>query len=199
MGEPSRAEGTGNEGILDHVERRTLVALFDTLVPPGPVSDDGSPAVPGAGAAGGDRYVEALLGAFEFDPPRIWAGGPSSGRHGGEDEFSSFLELSGWEARAWRERITGWTEQYRTALAQLGADFADLDPGERRARLSTLDPAFCELAFEHACESLYGDPVYRGNDDGRAWTAIDFRGDTAPAGWTDAEVTHPYGSGGPPW
>ncbi len=183
---------------LDAVERRTLVALFDTLLPAAPATD-GAPPVPGAGTAGGDRYVEQLLGAFDHDPPRIWAGGPSSGRHGGEDGFGRFLELSGWEAMAWRTRIAGWAEAYRTGLAQLGEDFGDLDDGERATRLDRLDESFRELAFEHACEALYGDPVYGGNADSAGWAAIDFRGDTAPTGWTDDEVSHPYGEAGPPW
>ncbi len=40
----------------------------------------------------------------------------------------------------------------------------------------------------HACESLYGDPVYGGNRDGAGWAAIGFAGDVQPVGWTDAEV-----------
>ena len=184
---------------LDDAQRRTLVALFDALLPPAPAGDDPAPAVPGAGTAGGDRYVEQLLGAFDHDPPRIWAGGPTSGRHGGIDGFGDFLELSGWEALAWRRRIEGWAEAYRTGLTQLGEDFASLDESGRLERIERLDPGFRDLAFEHACESLYGDPVYGGNRDGSAWAAIDFRGDTAPTGWTDDEVTNPHGPGGPTW
>ena len=38
---------------------------------------------PGARRAGVADYIDRTLGAFTFDPPRIWAGGPFSGRHGG--------------------------------------------------------------------------------------------------------------------
>ena len=61
---------------LTGAEHRTVTALFDLLVPADGVS-------PGAGECGGADYVDQLLGAFTFDPPRIWAGGPFSGRHGG--------------------------------------------------------------------------------------------------------------------
>lgn len=181
---------------LSEAEHRTIAALLDLLIPP-----DG--ASPGAGQAGGADYVDQLLGAFTFDPPRIWAGGPFSGRHGGEPAFDRWIPLGALEELAWRIRIegsqglparefngsvTGWQEQYREALAILGDDFAALDPDEQRSRLRITDPAFGELAFSHACESLYGDPVYGGNRGGAGWAAIGFAGDVQPRGWTDAEV-----------
>src|SRR6478735_3526106 len=185
---------------LTDVEHRTLAAALDSVIPGDGVS-------PGAGEAGGADYVDLLLGAFSFDPPRIWAGGPFSGRHGGEASFGNWLELGRVEELAWRMRIegsqgrperefngpvTGWQEQYRTGLAQLGTDFADVDPDEQASRLeSHVDEAFRDLIFTHACESLYGDPVYGGNRGGAAWVAIDFAGDVQPRGWTDDEVTNP--------
>ncbi len=57
-------------------EYRILEAACDRLIP----ADD----TPGAVAAGAPDYIDGLLGAFLFDPPRIWAGGPTSGRYGGE-------------------------------------------------------------------------------------------------------------------
>ena len=45
----------------------------DLLLPP---HDDFT----GGGATGTAEYVDRTLGAFTFDPPRIWAGGPFSGR-----------------------------------------------------------------------------------------------------------------------
>jgi hypothetical protein len=177
-------------------EHRTVAALFDLLVPPDGVS-------PGAGEAGGADYVDQLLGAFRFDPPRIWAGGPFSGRHGGDGRFDQWIALGALEELAWRIRIegsqgrperefngpvTGWQQRYRDALAVLGADFPDVDPDERSARLEATGAEFRELAFTHACESLYGDPVYGGNRGGAGWAAIGFAGDVQPRGWTDAEV-----------
>ena len=70
----------------------------------------------------------------------------------------------------------------------LGDDFADVPADEQASRFDATDAEFRELAFVHACESLYGDPVYGGNRDGAGWAAIGFAGDVQPRGWTDAEV-----------
>ncbi len=170
---------------LSDDQHRTLVAALDTVVP-------GDALTPGAGGAGGADYVDGLLGAFTWDPPRIWAGGPFSGRHGGDAGYDRFLDLGPWEAQAWRTRIAGWQEAYAAGLDALGDGFADLAHDDRVDRLAAVtSEAFRDLLFEHACESLYGDPVYGGNRDGVAWRAIDFRGDSQPAGYTDAEVTAP--------
>ncbi len=168
----------------DDARRRTVAAALDHAIPGDGVS-------PGAGEAGGAAYVEGLLGAFEVDPPRIWAGGPFSGRHGGEASFGEHLELGPWEAHAWRTRIAAWTATWDEGLVVLGDDFADLDDGARAARWGATAEDFRELVFTQACESLYGDPVYGGNRDRAAWLAVDFRGDSQPAGYTDAEVTNP--------
>jgi hypothetical protein len=146
--------------------------------------------------------VDGLLGAFLVDPPRIWAGGPFSGRHGGEAGFERFLALGAVEELAWRTRIegsrglperefngpvVGLQERYAAGLTALGADFADIGPEEKDARLAA-DPAFQRLLYEHACEGTYGDPVYGGNRDGVGWAAIGHVGDVQPRGWTDVEV-----------
>jgi len=87
--------------------------------------------------------------------------------------------------------VNGWQQRYRDGLARLGADFADLDRDAQSRRMAAADADFRDLLFEHACEALYGDPVYGGNRDRRAWSAIDFDGDVQPRGWTDAEVSEP--------
>lgn len=159
--------------------------------------------VPGAAKAGVADYVDGLLGAFLVDPPRIWAGGPFSGRHGGEAGFEAFLPLGRVEELAWRTRIEGsqgipereWNgpvvglqERYAAGLAALGVDFAEVD-GEEQDRRLDAEPDFRRLLHEHACEGRYGDPVYGGNRSGAGWAAIGFPGDVQPRGWTDAEVT----------
>src|ERR671915_70283 len=132
--------------------------------------------VPGSAAAGVADYVDGLLGAFTVDPPRIWAGGPVSGRHGGDDGFSRFLPLGRMEELAWRTRIEGsrglpereWNgpvvglqERYLEGFAALGHDFVALVPEEQDRRLDAA-PEFAALLHEHACEGTYGDPVYGG-------------------------------------
>jgi hypothetical protein len=159
--------------------------------------------VPGTAAAGVADYVDGLLGAFTVDPPLIWAGGPFSGRHGGGDGFSRFLPLGRMEELAWRTRIEGsrgmpereWNgpvvglqERYLEGLTALGADFASVAPEDQDARLDAV-PEFAALLHEHACEGMYGDPVYGGNRDGAGWRAIGFPGDVQPRGWTPVEVS----------
>jgi hypothetical protein len=184
--------GGGRETIwLTASEHRALVVALDLVVG-------------GAGSAGGADYVDQVLGAFHFDPPRIWAGGPVSGRHGGTPGFEQWLELGVAEELAWRIRIEGtlgrperefngpvrgWQEIYRSGIGQLGVDFGGLDDAAARARLAECAEEFRELLFAHACESLYGDPVYGGNRDGVGWRSIGFAGDTQPVGWSDRQVT----------
>ena len=186
----------GAGGFFTAPERAVIAAACDRLIPP--AGDH-----PGGRALGCAEYIDGLLNAFAVDPPRIWAGGPFSGRAGGEAGFGDFLALSRVEELAWRTRIegsrgiaerefngavTGWQEQYRDGLAALGADFATLSPQEQDARLDAV-PAFKDLLYHHACEGAYADPEYGGNRDQAGWRAIRFPGDVQPRGYTDDEVT----------
>jgi hypothetical protein len=178
----------------------TLVAACERVIPA-----DAELGAPGATAAHVADYIDGLLGAFAVDPPRIWAGGPFSGRHGGPAGFDRFVPLTELDELAWRTRIEGslgrperefngpvlgWQELYRDGIEGLGPDFTGLGPDEQDARLDR-DPAFRSLLYSHACEGMYGDPVYGGNRDGVGWTFIDFDGDVQPRGFTEVEVTDP--------
>jgi hypothetical protein len=182
-------------GFLTEIERATVDAAADRLVPP----VDGHP---GAAALGVVEYIDGLLDAFAVDPPRIWAGGPFSGRAGGAAGFGDFLELSPLETLAWRTRIegsqgiaererlgpvVGWQAQYRAGLAALGEDFPTLGPDDQDARLDA-QPEFRDLLYEHVVEGAYAAPEYLGNRDLAGWRAIEFPGDVQPRGYTDAEV-----------
>jgi hypothetical protein len=181
-------------------ELATLVAACERLLPPDPQLG-----APGATAAHVADYIDGLLGAFTFEPPRIWAGGPFSGRHGGGAGFEHFEALTPLDELAWRTRIegsrgqperefngpvVGWQEQYRDGLRALGPDFVGLAGGDQDTRLDR-SADFKALLYSHACEGMYGDPVYGGNHDGVGWTFIDFDGDVQPRGFTDVEVTNP--------
>jgi hypothetical protein len=161
--------------------------------------------IPGAGDAAVADYVDGLLGAFATDPPRIWAGGPFSGRHGGGAGFARFTPLSTLDELAWRTRIegsrgiperefngpvVGLQERYRKGLAALGVDFASVGADTQDARLRA-NESFTELLYEHACEGMYGAPEYGGNQGLRGWRAIGFEGDVQPRGYTDEEVSQP--------
>jgi hypothetical protein len=103
---------------FDALEWRTLDAAQTLLVPD-------------AHDARAVAYVDALLSAFDHDPPRIFAGGPYSGRNPfGDpatglassefptDDFSNFLPLSPARELAWRIRIYG-------SASVSGGDFND--------------------------------------------------------------------------
>jgi hypothetical protein len=178
-------------------EYRNLTAICERLIP--------ADHTPGATDAGVADYIDGLLGAFSFDPPRIWAGGPTSGRFGGEAGFARFHPLTALDDLAWRTRIegslgrperefngpvVGLQEQYRAGLATLGSDFAECGPDEQDLRLRSHSD-FTELVYGHACEGMYGAPEYGGNRNGVGWSNIGFAGDVQPRGFTDEEVSEP--------
>jgi hypothetical protein len=177
-------------------EHAKVAAAADRLVPP-------HGAHPGGRALGVADYVDTLLGAFTFDPPRVFAGGPFSGRAGGDNGFAEFLALAPLEELAWRIRlegsrglperefngpVRGWQQIYRDGLAALGHDFAGIDGAEQDTRLDTV-PEVRDLLYHHACEGAYGPPEYGGNRDLAGWRAVAFPGDAQPRGYTDVEVT----------
>src|SRR5258708_27961998 len=152
---------------LNAQEYATLRAACAQMLPSG----EGTP---GAEEAGVADYIDGFLGAFSFDPPRIWAGGPTSGRNGGVAGFATFIRLSPLDELAWRMRIegsqglperefngpvVGLQERYRVGLAALGVDFTEADGREQRRRLRD-DEGFCELLWEHGCEGMDGAPAY---------------------------------------
>jgi hypothetical protein len=116
-------------------ERATLDALCDTIIPP----DD----VPGASALGAGRYIEIMLSAFDGGgTPRIYAGGPFSGRNPYPDNkdgtlskrrprnsFKHFVELTRLQDLTWRAEILG-TEAVE-GLAAFDAQFGAPKKGLR--------------------------------------------------------------------
>jgi hypothetical protein len=181
---------------LDPHEYAVVDAAAERLIPP-------LDAHPGGAALGVADYIDRLLGAFAFDPPLIFAGGPFSGRAGGEASFADFLPLSRHEELAWRTRIEGsrgiperefngpvrgWQEIYHEGIAALGGDFCEVTGEEQDARLSA-QRALRALLYQHACEGAYGAPEYGGNHGLAGWRAIQFDGDSQPRGYTDEEVS----------
>jgi Gluconate 2-dehydrogenase subunit 3 len=177
-------------------EYAVVAAAADVLIPP-------LDAHPGGAALGVAAYVDNLLGAFTVDPPLIFAGGPFSGRFGGDASFTAFLPLSRREELAWRTRIEGsrgmqerefngpvrgWQQIYRDGIAALGDDFCSVDPKEQTRRLRE-DVELQAVLYGHACEGAYGAPEYGGNRDLMGWRVIEFPGDVQPRGYTDEEVS----------
>ena len=182
----------------------TLVALMDALIP-------GDEVRAGATRAHAAYYVDQLLGAFRTDPPRIYAGGPYSGRHGGVAGFQYFQPLTrverirwqtylegsqGIAEREWGGPVLGLVERYRTNLDALQAAagnrrFTTLALDERRSVVSGFDEEFVKVAYEHAVEGTYGDPVYGGNYLSLGWAAVGYEGDRQPLGYTARQMAHP--------
>jgi hypothetical protein len=181
--------------LTDH-ECGVVSAAADRLVPPLDTH-------PGGAALGVADYVDNLLSAFTFDPPLIFAGGPFSGRFGGEASFARFIPLSPNEELAWRTRIEGsrgmperefngptrgWQEIYRDGIAALGADFCEVDRDEQDRRLYE-QRELRDALYVHACEGAYGAPEYGGNRDLAGWRAIGWEGDVQPRGYNDDQVS----------
>lgn len=184
--------GRGRARHLSRERLSTLAGVVDRVVP----ADDGRP---GALAARCHEGIDALLGAFRSDPPRIYAGGPFSDRAGSEvNHFARFLPLDAYESRAWRRRVRRYQRTYARgldALADSAPGFADL-PGPARDLVlrSNQDPdvaAMLGLAVPHTFETCFGAPEYGGNRRTRGWQAIGFEGDRQPHGYTRREVVDP--------
>ncbi len=185
---------------FDDAEYAVVEAAVERLIPH--VEGRG----PGARQAGVVDYIDSTLGAFSFTPPRIWAGGPFSGRFGGDASFGDWEPLSRLAELAWRIRIEGsqgrperefngpvrgWQDEYRDGIDALGADFAQVDADEQDVRLAAAPEGFRALVHQHACEGMYGAPEYGGNRARSVWLAIDYLGDVQPRGFTDHEVSEP--------
>ena len=82
--------------VLDAATRRLI---------PGPADDPGETS-PGAHEANVVRYIDVMLGAFSFSPPKVHAGGPWSNRAGGSQDFmANFVPLDRAQNFAWQQRI----------------------------------------------------------------------------------------------
>jgi len=191
---------------LDTHQYETVKALTGIIVP--------EDVDPGAVSAGVVDYIDCLLGAFLVDPPRIYAAGPYSGRHGGENGFAIYLPLSRVKEIAWRNHIegskgiperefngpvVGLQEIYSKGVealdslahARFQGDFKALDPGEQKYVLDRVDAGFRDIVFEHTVEGMYAAPEYGGNADCVGWEYIHYEGDRQPVGYTRKQVEEP--------
>lgn len=169
---------------------------------------------PGAVSAGVVDYIDFLLGAFKVDPPRIYAAGPFSGRHGGENGFTVYLPLSRVKEIAWRTHIEGsqgiperefngpveglqeiyenGVDQLDTlAQAEFGPDFKDLEFEQQKELFNRAEKGFRDVAFNHTVEGMYAAPEYGGNRDLVGWKYIHYEGDRQPVGYTRRQVEEP--------
>lgn len=201
---------SGGPAFLTEAELETLRAVVDRFIPGKPEDPDD-----GAVAAGCAEAIDALLGAFRVDPPRIYAGAPFSDRAGSKvNHFERFLSLDSYERKAWRLRIEGsagrrelefngpvkgWQAIYREGLAALdreaGGSFAAL-PGPARDLIlrnsgSEAVAELIDVGFPHTYQFMYGAPEYGGNRDLVAWGYTNYAGDVQPRGWTREQIEQP--------
>lgn len=184
-----------------------LLAAFDAMIP-------GDPSSPGATETHAAWYLDQLLGAFSVDPPRIYAGGPFSGRHGGLNGFSQWQPLTrvenlrwrtylegsqGLAEREWNGPVVGLQAQYNTGLDALDAlaqtnfskGLTELDVTSVSGLLDAADADFVNQLYIHVVEGMYSDPVYGGNDQQKGWKLISYEGDRQPIGYTARQMSNP--------
>lgn len=185
---------------LSATELKTLAAVVDRVVPGQPED-----LTVGAVQTRCHDAIDALLAAFDTDPPRIFAGGPFSDRGGSPvNHFASFLPLDAYEEKAWRLRIEGapgtdgFQQVYQRglrALAKAYPGFA-LQPGPVRDVIlrTTTNKEIVpmrDLAITHTLEFYFAAPEYGGNKGAGSWRAVGFEGDRQPRGFTREEVENP--------
>jgi hypothetical protein len=164
---------------------------------------------PDASDLGAVLYIETLLCAFESNPPRIFAGGPFSGRGRGnenlENDFEKFMPLNRQQELAWRLRIYGESattsgspnhhilgpqkglrEIFRKGIGWASRQIPESGlvskPQHISAIYGLLDADCREALTTLTLESCYSAPEYGGNRNGQGWSCIHFAGDVAPFG-----------------
>ena len=171
-------------------------------IAPGPSDDPAEAGHPGAREADVTGYIDTMLGALgalDDAAPPIFAGGPWSNRHtSGPDLMARFVPLDPVARIAWRRRLQGWQQQYRTGIATLdklaGGDFTKAShAAQDKILASSSAGSFTSLLFEHTIEGLYAAPEYGGNRNLAGWKDIAFPGDIQPRGYTPDEVSRSDG------
>jgi hypothetical protein len=174
-------------------------------IAPGPGDDPAEAGHPGAREAGVTNYIDMMLGTLSSlgsgagAAPLVFAGGPWSNRHtSGPDLMASFIALDPVRTIAWRRRLTGWQQQYRSGIETLdkhaGGDFTKASHADQDKILAGADVRpFMSLLFEHTVEGLYSVPEYGGNRDLVGWKDISYPGDVQPRGYTAEETSRSDG------
>ena len=133
------------------------------------------------------RRRRASTGGSSSARSRSWRGASASRARRADPSASSTA------------RSSAGRSSYRTALAALGDDFADLDPdaprptaSPRPTTSSASSPSPTPASRSTAIRSTAATAT------GAGWQAIGFAGDVQPRGWTDAEVERPVSTAADP-
>ena len=190
-------------GFLSECDRGIVASLADYVL------------IPDTEAGGTDLgavdYIESLLTALDGATPRIFAGGPFSGRapsgtRGMSDDFLNFVPLERTLAATWRLRlfgsaglpgggpndsvtgtIEGMRPMFRRVLATLTPEFvaADRVATTWQALPEEFRAEFAQLVVEAA----FSAPEYGGNRGLAGWRLVHFPGDVQPRGYTTWDAT----------
>jgi len=187
------AAGKGYQHFSKH-QAAVIKAACARLVP-GPDDDPVEKLYDSPGATEADvvRYIDTMLAAFDHDPPKIFAGGPWSDRHGGDaDHMKHFVPLAPRQLEAWRARTHDLKRQYAAAIKKLdaaasGKNFAAASHSEQDSILTKLDDER-SLIFGHTIEGMYSVPEYGGNRHQVGWKSIGWPGDVQPRGFSPKQV-----------
>jgi hypothetical protein len=154
---------------------------------------------PGATEADAVRYIDTMLSMFDHDPPRIFAGGPWSNRHGGSvDHMAHFVPPAPRQLHAWKIRVAELQKQYKAAVKALDTaastkNFATAPKSEQDKLLGTMGKER-DLIFTNTIEGTYSVPEYGGNHATAGWKSASWPGDSQRRGYTAAEVEHSDGT-----
>jgi hypothetical protein len=174
-----------------------VVEAATARIAPGPHDDPAEAGHPGAREAGVTSYIDTMLGGWQdgaLQDGKVFAGGPWSNRHtSGPNLMARFAPLDPVAKIAWRQRLTGWQDQYTKGIEHLdklaGGDFTKKTRAQQDTILAAQSVSeFTSLLFGHTIEGLYASPEYGGNRDLAGWKEIGFPGDIQPRGYTADEV-----------
>jgi hypothetical protein len=187
----ARAATNANYQFFTHHEAAVIKAAAARLVP-GP-GDDPLEKTPGATEADVIRYIDTMLSMFDHDPPKLFAGGPYSDRHGGHTNYMKhFVPPAPRQLHAWKQRVHQLQHQYRKAVKALdaaakGGNFANVGHQEQDTILINL-AGVRNLIFPNVIEGMYSVPEYGGNHHTLGWQSIKWPGDAQRRGYTPHEV-----------
>jgi Gluconate 2-dehydrogenase subunit 3 len=184
---------------FDRHQAAVVKAAAARLVP-GPNDDPVEKLLNSPGATEADvvRYIDTMLSMFTDDPPKIFAGGPWSNRHGGHiDHMAHFVPPAPRQLAAWKQRVRQLRKSYVAAIKALDAaastkNFATATQLEQDLVLTKLN-AERDLIFANTIEGMYAVPEYGGNRDTLGWKSIGWPGDAQRRGYSANEVEHSDG------
>jgi hypothetical protein len=200
---PGCGDNVSGDAVFTGGQLAMLEDLADVVIPP----DD----QPGGAKLGAVAYIEGLINAFYgVGAPRIYAGGPFSGRNPTIDgqpvdnNFATFVELDRVSDTAWRififgssaidgggpnDAVLGPTLGLRDRLTQ-GLDAAiAMNVADRAKLFDALDDDFRSLMIDLVSEAAFAAPEYGGNPGLSGWRMVHFEGDSQPLGYSHFDGT----------